>query len=219
MDERIETGSSALRAQAALFEALKAGRLRSGQFVSMPQLIETLGFPMASVREAVKHGCSVGLLETLPKRGLQVMDAGPEITRHCMDLRAILDQEGARRLIASGRPLDLPALRQTHVELRDAARRSGGLELSSRAIETDLSLHNHLSTGLANPLAEQEYEVNRIRIAIIQNTRPFLPNRIVSAMEEHLAIIDALEAGDAENACVAIREHYRNTLIWWGIPV
>ena len=59
--------------------------------------------------------------------------------------------------------------------------------------------------------------MNRDRIAVIQNTRAFLPDRIVPAMREHLAIIDAVERRDAEAAVAAIAEHYRTTLRWWGI--
>lgn len=61
--------------------------------------------------------------------------------------------------------------------------------------------------------------MNRDRIAVIQKTRPFLPDRIVPTMREHLAIIEALEAGDADAAVAAIAEHYRMTLRWWGILV
>ena len=89
-------------------------------------------------------------------------------------------------------------------------------ELPRRAIETDLSLHDALSRGLDNPLAAEVYRVNRDRIAVIQNTRPFLPDRIVPAMREHLVIIGALERRDAEAAVAAIAEHYRITLRWWG---
>ena len=59
--------------------------------------------------------------------------------------------------------------------------------------------------------------MNRDRIAVVQNTRPFLPDRIVPAMQEHLAIIEALERRDAEAAVEAIGIHYRSTLRWWGI--
>ena len=90
-------------------------------------------------------------------------------------------------------------------------------DLPRRAILTDLTLHDALSTGLDNPLAAGAYRVNRDRIAVIQNTRPFLPDRIVPAMHEHLAIIDALERRDAEEAVAAIDAHYRTTLRWWGI--
>ena len=51
--------------------------------------------------------------------------------------------------------------------------------------------------------------MNRDRIAVIQNTRAFLPDRIVPAMREHLAIIEALERRDAEAAVAAIALHYR----------
>ena len=90
-------------------------------------------------------------------------------------------------------------------------------ELPRRAILTDLTLHDALSTGLDNPLAAEAYRVNRDRIAVIQNTRPFLPDRIVPAMREHLAIIDALGRRDAEETVAAIDLHYRTTLRWWGI--
>jgi Tfp pilus assembly ATPase PilU len=60
------------------------------------------------------------------------------------------------------------------------------------------------------------YRVNRDRIAVIQTSRPFLPDRIVPAMREHLAIIDALERRDAEAAVAAIGLPYRKTLRRWG---
>ena len=43
------------QAQLSLTEALRRGDLRSGQFLSMPQLVDILGFPLAAVREAVRH--------------------------------------------------------------------------------------------------------------------------------------------------------------------
>lgn len=204
------------RAQGALFTALREGGIRSGQFLSMPQLVEFLEFPIAAVRDAVKYAESFGLVEILPKRGVLVMEAGPEITRHCMDLRSILDQEGARRRIAQGNLEGLTALRKSHEELRQRAE-SAPDNLSDEAITTDLTLHEFLAQGLGNPMAERSYAINGIRISVIQNTRPFVKNRIVPAMEEHLAIMEGLESGDADRTCEAIREHHRHTLDWWGL--
>jgi DNA-binding GntR family transcriptional regulator len=201
----------------ALVEALKTGSLHGGQFLSMPQLVETLGFPIAAVREAVKQAGSFGLMIIIPKRGVKVMETGPDITRDCLDIRAILDQEGARRLIRTGNRLDLSALRDAHLRIRDLAGNRTVDNLTDMAIKTDLSLHDFLSTGLFNPIAEDSYAVNRIRIAIIQNSRPFVRNRILSAMDEHLEIIDALQEQDAERAVHAIGVHYENTLEWWGV--
>lgn len=207
------------RAYDLLIERLRSGRPGSGQFVSMPGLVDLLGLPLAAVREAVKRAEVHGLVEVLPKRGVMVMAAGPEITRHCMDLRALFDQEGARRLIKAGADLPLDDLRAAHAAMIAAARDEMTPDLPARAIATDLTLHEALATGLDNPLATDLYRVNRDRIAIIQNTRPFLPDRIVPAMQEHLAIIDALAARDTDAAIAAIRLHYRTTLRWWGILV
>lgn len=205
------------RAYDRLIGVLRDGRLASGQFVSMPGLVELIDLPIAATREAVKRANVNGLVEVLPKRGVLVMEASAAATRHCMDLRALLDQEGARRLVAAGADMPLAALRASHEALVADAEREMTPDLPARAVETDLSLHDALAAGLANPFAAEAYRVNRDRIAVIQNTRPFLPDRIVPAMREHLAIIDALERRDAEAAVAAIAYHYRLTLRWWGI--
>lgn len=205
------------RAHQALLAQLREGQLRSGSFLSVPALVTRLGLPIAAVREAVKRAEAAELLTILPKRGVMVMESSPAITRECLDLRAILDCEGGRRLIEAGLPLPLAELRRTHEELRDRALREPVPELSPLAIATDLSLHDALSLGLDSRLARRIYAENRDRIAVIQNTRPFLTDRIVSAMTEHLGIIAALERKDAAALCKAVRHHLAQTLRWWGV--
>jgi DNA-binding GntR family transcriptional regulator len=202
-----------------LIGLLRGGAVAAGQFVSMPGLVELLDLPRAATREAVQRADVNGLVKVLPKRGVLVMDASPDETRDCMDLRAILDEEGARRLVRAGSDLPLRALRASHEALIEEAEHRMSPDLPARAIETDLSLHDVLSTGLSNRRAVAAYRVNRDRNAVIQTSRPFLPDSIVPAMREHLAIIDALERRDAEAAVAAIGLHYRMTLRWWGILV
>lgn len=220
MNDQPTSGASDLateRAYDALVARLRDGTLQSSAFMSMPMLVEQLGLPLAAVREAVKRAESGGLVTVLPKRGVMIMDAGPETTRECLDLRAIFDCEGARRVIEKGIDVPLGALRTAHEKLRDAASANLTPDLPRRAMDTDLSLHDALSRGLGNRLAARLYAENRNRIAIIQNTRPFLSDRIVSAMDEHLEIIAALEARDADRAAAAILDHFHHTLRWWGV--
>lgn len=205
------------QAHDALLAHLRSGRLRSGAFLSMPVLVDDLGLPIAAVREAVKRAEAAELLSVLPKRGVMVMEATPQTTRECLELRAIFDGEGARWLIAAGHGIDLPLLRARHEALRDRARTQLTPDLPPDAIVTDLSLHDALSRGLQSRLAQRLYAQNRDRIAVIQNSRPFLADRIVSAMAEHLEIIAALEARDSARCLAAIRDHLAQTLRWWGI--
>lgn len=206
------------RAQTALVLALRQGQLRAGQFLSMPQLVDMLDMPLAAVREATRHGSTAGWLQIIPKRGVQIMDAVPELIQDSLDMRMMLDQEGARRRIRDAQLADLPDLRQAHEDILQRAMGRTLPDLSSRAILVDLSLHDYLAAGLANPLLRDAYDANRIRIAIIQRVRPFVQERVVSAMQEHLAIMDALQARDESGAVQAIAHHCDRTRHWWGVP-
>lgn len=205
------------QAHRALIQQLREGQLPSGMFLSIPMLVERLELPIAAVRDAVKRAEASGLITVLPKRGITIMDANAKTTQECLELRALFDCEGARQIIEQGMDIPLADLKEQHERLRDDARNKITPDLPSRAIKTDLSLHDVLSTGLASDLAAGLYADNRDRIAIIQNTRRFVPNRVESAMEEHLEIIAAIEAGQVQQAQSAIRTHLHNTLQWWGI--
>lgn len=206
------------QAYQALLDHLRQGRLASGMFLSMPLLVAQLGFPLAATREAVKRAEAAALVSILPKRGLMVMRADAATTRDCMELRAMLDIHGAQGLLARGESLPLAALRRAHEALRDeAAALPPGSTVQRRAIETDLSLHDLLATGLDGPLLPRLYADNRNRIAVIQTQRPFLTDRIVPAMTEHLAILTALEARDMTAVQQSLWDHLTHTLRWWGI--
>lgn len=217
MNQRHSDQLLAVQAQEALGDALRTGTLRSGQFVSLSHLVEALGFPLAAMREAVKHAASLGLMTTLPKRGIQIMEARPEVIRECLDFRAVLDAEGARRRISSDDLDGLDELRARHERMRAEARSGTEKDMPPEAIRIDLSLHDFLAAGLANSRLLAAYDANRLRIAVIQNVRPFLQDRIASAMEEHLDIIDALERRDPGAACRAIMHHCAQTMRWWGV--
>ena len=215
-----QTGDTSLladKAQNVLWDALRSGQLRGGQFLSISQLVEILNCPIAPTREAVKQACSQGLLFTLPKRGIQVMDVTPDRIRACLDFRMVLDQEGARRRISKGSMDGLEGLRTDHEHMLNAVSSEFDQHQPRDAIKIDVSLHDFLVDGLENEQLLAAYDANRMRIAIIQNARPFVQDRIKSAMEEHLSIIDALERRDPASAVDAIKFHFDQTRRWWGV--
>lgn len=203
----------------ALRDLLTSGGLRAGQFVSMPDLMRTLGMPMAPVREAVKRAESAALVRILPKRGVAVMEATPALIRDCFHLRTILDQEGARELVRSGAGKRLDTLRASHLRVLDAAREGITQALQREAMQVDWDMHTALAEALDNDSVREIYARNRDRISVMQHSRPLLPDRIVPAMEEHLIILDAVAGGDEAVAATTVRDHYRQTLRWWGIIV
>lgn len=203
----------------ALRELLTRGELRAGQFVSMSDLVKIIGLPLAPVREAVKRAESASLVRILPKRGVAVMEATPDLVRDCFHLRTILDQEGAREWVRNGAGANLDELRARHQRVLDEARTGITPSLQREAMAVDWALHAALADGLRNESVREIYARNRDRISVIQHSRPLLPDRIVPAMEEHLAILDAISSGDEQLAADEVRKHFRQTLRWWGIIV
>ncbi|MDO9597471.1 MAG: GntR family transcriptional regulator [Azoarcus sp.] len=203
----------------ALRELLTGGQLRAGQFVSMPDLVKTIGLPIAPVREAVKRAESAALVRILPKRGVAVMEATPDLVRDCFHLRTILDQEGARELARNRAGAGLGELRERHQRVLDEARAGITPSLQREAMAVDWVLHTTLADALGNDSVREIYSRNRDRISVIQHSRPLLPDRIIPAMEEHLAILDAIASGDEQRAAGEVRKHFRQTLRWWGIIV
>lgn len=203
----------------ALRELLTGGELRAGQFVSMPDLVKTIGLPIAPVREAVKRAESAALVRILPKRGVAIMEATPDLVRDCFHLRTILDQEGARELARTRADGHLAELRERHQRVLDEARAGVTPSLQREAMAVDWMMHTTLADALGNDSVREIYSRNRDRIAVMQHSRPLLPDRIVPAMEEHLAILDAIASGDEQRAAGEVRNHFRQTLRWWGIIV
>lgn len=204
------------RAQVSLTEALRRGDLRSGQFLSMPQLVQILGYPMAAVREAARYASLSGWMDIIPKRGVQVLEARSDTIRESLDARMVLDQEGARRRIRLDLLAELPKLRHRHEQMLAEASRESAPDFSARAVAVDLSLHDYLAEGLGNSVLRTGYDANRVRIAIIQRVRPFVQERIQSSMQEHLRIIEAMERRDLLGAIDAISLHCERTQYWWG---
>ena len=104
------------RAYDRLVAILRDGGLASGQFVSMPGLVDMLDLPIAATREAVKRATVGGLVEVLPKRGVLVMEASPAVTRDVL-----------KKLPGLGKDLDDFSLETVQMFRRDAI--AAGYEL------------------------------------------------------------------------------------------
>lgn len=213
MPDMLLTDQAFLAIKALLFE----GEVRAGQLVSMAELVKRSGLPLAPVREAVKRAEAMGLVEILPKRGVQIMAATPDTIQACFHLRCLIDQEGARMLASNAAKDAMAALRDQHVAVRDNAAKGITPDIQRWAKRVDWELHSTLASALNNNLAARIYDDNRDRITVLQQSRHFLPERIVPAMTEHLHIIDAILTGQTQEAMAAVRQHMAGTLRWWGV--
>lgn len=201
-----------------LRQTLIQGRIRSGQMVSIAELMSLLDYPMAPIRDAVKQAAAIGLVTIYPQRGITILEATHDNLRSVFHFRYLFDQEGARLQALKCDPTRIADLKHKHEQILEQAQHSPfSSELQHQAMAVDWEMHYFLAKSLNNPLTFKAYEENSDRINIVQKSRPPLIERIIPAMQEHLAILQALEAGCTEKAMLTVRQHMQQTLRWWGI--
>ncbi len=81
-------------------------------------------------------------------------------------------------------------------------------DLLARAQRMDWAFHDHVVDHMQNRIISDIHRVNAIKIRLIRNadTR-MLPELVVSVMDEHLTVIQALEARDPARTVEAIHAH------------
>jgi len=183
----------------AIKHAILAGELRPGQSLVEVDLAAVLGVSKTPVREALKTLAGAGLVTMSPYRGAVVRMVDDEHARHIYDLRLLLEPEALGRAIAAGHDWRAArlALRRADTAADQAAR-----SLANR------DFHRELYVGCRNPLLAGVLDDLRDQTALVSAAawRRDPPSWEREA-QEHLAVLDAAEAGDAPLATGLLREH------------
>jgi len=200
----------ALRDQAyvTFTEQLLNREISSGQFVTQRELIRLTGMPLGAVREMIPRLEADGLVRTVPNRGLQIVQVDVGLIRNAFQLRALLEREAVANFVRCATDEDLEDLRRRHVEIRERALKGVTPDLLAEAQKMDWDMHDRMIDALGNELISSIYRTNSIKVRLIrhQDTR-ILPELIISVMDEHLALIDAIAARDPVAAQAALEAH------------
>jgi len=183
----------------AIFER----QLTPGQRLVVQALGRQFGVSATPVREALVELATTGLVELLPNRGAVVRSFGPKQLREIFHLRKILEEEATRCACAY---IDKEKLRQLKDEFVELTRTQGA-NWSEREIAADEQLHHLIGCSCGNNrLAE---EIRRYDL-LLQALREVVGNQLDAqqeALSEHIQIIDAMLAGDADKAASAMTQH------------
>lgn len=177
-----------------------------GQFINEQQVADQVGVSRTPVREALLMLSAEELVQLVPKRGAYLAPmSGRQITE-LMELRGILER------FAAPKAMDPEILGEMRAALaaQHLVKEPGQ---AKEFIEQDTRFHTALVRACGNEMLSRMYEGLRdrqIRAGLVAVFR--LPGRQDGVLSEHQAIIDALEAGDAEAAEKAIDAHLGTTL-------
>jgi DNA-binding GntR family transcriptional regulator len=198
------------RAYERFKDALFNRRIPLGQTLTQAELIRLLDVPIGPLREAMQRLEQEGLLTPLPREGVRINKPDPDLIKNAFQLRRILEAEALRKFAEQATAETLGAWRARHQDLlarAEAGEIEATLTHASRAV--DDSFHAAILAAVRNPLIEEAHARNNDRIRVIRLDLFYMPVAIaiMRTMEEHLKVIDALLARDAEAAVAAMDEH------------
>jgi DNA-binding GntR family transcriptional regulator len=200
---QVATGAASLAEQAydAVRDMIVSLELRPGAVVSERELMERLGIGRTPVREALHRLAQEKFVEVYPRRGMFVT------TVEIRDLAALCEV----RLPLEGQAARLAALRATEEDREELEALVEALLLPGRParelMELDERVHRTIYRVARNDFLEaslEQYYVHALRIWYLALDRT---SELGAAVHEHVGLIGAISAGDAQQAEKLMRAH------------
>ena len=210
MNEHQTTGDSSAeepyrsgQAYRAVSEMIRRRQLRGGDVIIKSRLAEALGISRTPLREALQRLEGEGLIVKQAGRSLAVRHVDLAEYLQSLKVREILEGEAAA--LSAGRvpPERLRAVRREIEELSAAVPYH-----TQEHWQSDDNLHGLFIEGCGNPVMGQMIRELRVTTRLFEIAR--LADRVQPDNMEHLAILDALEQGDARAARRAAQAHIRS---------
>jgi DNA-binding GntR family transcriptional regulator len=181
-------------AYGALLDMILRGTIAAGEPVTERLIAARLGMSRTPVREAVRRLEGEGTLERQRSGALVVR-------LHALAVRRLLEGEAARLAAGKIAPAIIAKARARIARLRDEG-------LGDAARQDDRDFHVAIAAASGNPVLATTIGDLRKRTAMFRLGR--LPERVDQVCDEHLAIVEALAAGDGEAARAAMQAHVDN---------
>jgi DNA-binding GntR family transcriptional regulator len=182
-----------------LLHAICDGELAPGARLTQEELAAALATSRQPVLQALRLLKKDGLVIDAGRRGLQVAPLEAQAIGHVYDVRAVLDGLAARRAARAQIRIDASVI--------DEGRTAASGPHIGPMIDADMTFHDLIYQASGNPLivetANQHWHhIRRAMGAVLQTVGV---RRVV--WDEHEAILQAVNCGDADRAEQLAREH------------
>nr|WP_328838828.1 GntR family transcriptional regulator [Methylobrevis albus] len=185
----------------AVIEAILGGRMRPGTRLGESDLAELFDVSRTRVREAMMRLETRGIVQVLPRRGWFVVEPSADEARAAFHARRVIET-GLLHMVSAMPASALAGLRR-HVEIERAAIAGGDIG-SSACLLGDF--HIHLAEVCGNPLLTEilrDLTARTVLVSMLYQSR----DDAAASNDDHVAILDALEAQDFPRAAALMAEH------------
>jgi DNA-binding GntR family transcriptional regulator len=211
-----------------IFEVLHAkivgGEVSPGEWLRQEDIATQLGVSMTPVREALDLLVSVGLAERVPYRGVRVPEPSGEEIAEAYAMRLLLEAASARAAAFQHQQVQIDELK--HI----LSRMKGLVTLQDMSLLRQLSREFHQSIVAigGNAIFNKIYEMvmnafpDWMLYEYLFRHTDLLEASLAEEYLEHMALVKAIEAGDADLAEQQATAHIHNLgkelVIFLGIP-
>jgi DNA-binding GntR family transcriptional regulator len=197
------------RAYAFAKERILDGRLAGGELISEGDVAAEVGLSRTPVREAFLRLETEGLLRLYPKRGALVVPVSPSEVENVMETRLLVERFAIEKIIRSRIHLD-NRLAESLARQQKLAKRRTWRDF----VEADREFHrifvanagNSILLALHDSLRDRQSRMNLVALSRDAD-------RLRQILEEHRALVDAVNANDLRGARKIVTQHLQGTLL------
>lgn len=199
----------------AFIDALVEGRLKLGQTLKQEELCEVLGMSLSPMRETTTLLEAEGLIAVRRRIGIVIFYPDVKFVGNTFQLRGLLEREGLQKFARTVDPAWIAKSRADHHAIIDYVRTVNDpatYREPVRLLERDFhdvfiaALENHQINTIYQRLNQKMFLIRLINMEAVG------PDNTIQSMQEHLAILDALERRDSEGAVQALDKHLKGVL-------
>ena len=199
----------------AFFEALIEGRLQLGQTLKQEELGATLGLSLSPMRETTTLLEAEGMIKVRRKVGITIFYPDMKFVGNTFQLRGLLEKEGLRKFANSVSTGWIQRMRAEHariISLVQANPAMSDYRLPVKQLESEF--HESFINAFGNEQVDTIYArlAQKMYVIRLHNLEAVGPANTVQSMREHLAVVEALEAGDVEAAVDGLDRHLKAVL-------
>jgi DNA-binding GntR family transcriptional regulator len=184
-----------------LREIILSGELVPGERLLQEELAERFEVSPTPIREAIQQLIAEGVLIHSPYRGVQVAEVRLEDMHEVYLIRSVTEELATRSSVPNLRIADVKQLHTYQNQLRTALRADDLRQVR----KLNQELHMLIYRTAEMPLLFQI--IRNLWTKSPRDTLYVLPSRAAHAIGEHERILEAIDAGDAEQAGRHMRTH------------
>ena len=180
--------------------------LEPGSWIDELRIAEEYGISRTPLREALKVLAAEGLVTMKVRRGAYVTEVNDKDLRDVYHLLSLLESDAAGEVARRATDQELAELAALHQELEGAVRDR------ERFFDINERFHLRLLELADNRWRDQMVADLRKVMKLNRHNSLLKTGRIADSLAEHRALMQALQARDAEACVQRMREHFANGL-------